>query len=191
MAYSGGGGTGTGLQQLNLLNALNGPPTPTASQQAPSNSALLSPGLGSAASSATDPWNASSTRSDTPLLLSNAGPPLSTTPLPQQQQLANGQNHAASNGTPHIGSRLLLSQPTPPPDSSTSPTPSAQAVPNGNGAAVSTSAENDKVHALIAELCNPATREGALLELSKKREQWDDLALVLWHSFGALHNSIE
>jgi CCR4-NOT transcription complex subunit 9 len=27
-------------------------------------------------------------------------------------------------------------------------------------------------------------RETALLELSKKREQYEDLALVLWHSFG-------
>ncbi len=29
-----------------------------------------------------------------------------------------------------------------------------------------------------------AQRENALLELSKKREQYEDLALVLWHSFG-------
>jgi CCR4-NOT transcription complex subunit 9 len=34
------------------------------------------------------------------------------------------------------------------------------------------------------DLMSPTTREAALLELSKKREQWDDLALVLWHSFG-------
>lgn len=45
--------------------------------------------------------------------------------------------------------------------------------------------ENEKVYYLIVDLMNPATREGALLELSKKREQWDDLALVLWHSFGS------
>lgn len=44
--------------------------------------------------------------------------------------------------------------------------------------------ENDKVYWLIVELLSPNTREAALLELSKKREQWDDLALVLWHSFG-------
>jgi hypothetical protein len=47
--------------------------------------------------------------------------------------------------------------------------------------------DNEKVFALIAELCHPSTRESALLELSKKREQWDDLALVLWHSFGSLY----
>jgi len=44
--------------------------------------------------------------------------------------------------------------------------------------------ENEKVYYLIVDLMNPNTREAALLELSKKREQWDDLALVLWHSFG-------
>lgn len=55
--------------------------------------------------------------------------------------------------------------------------------------------ENEKVYYLIVDLMNPNTREAALLELSKKREQWDDLALVLWHSFGkfslSLYNSID
>ncbi|ORY92747.1 cell differentiation family, Rcd1-like-domain-containing protein [Leucosporidium creatinivorum] len=46
--------------------------------------------------------------------------------------------------------------------------------------------ENEKVYYLIVDLMSPNTREGALLELSKKREQWDDLALVLWHSFGVM-----
>lgn len=36
----------------------------------------------------------------------------------------------------------------------------------------------------IAQLMNPAARESALLELSKKREQFPQLALILWHSFG-------
>lgn len=49
----------------------------------------------------------------------------------------------------------------------------------------SNQSENEKVYYLIVDLMSPTTREGALLELSKKREQWDDLALVLWHSFGA------
>jgi len=37
----------------------------------------------------------------------------------------------------------------------------------------------------IADLLNDNTREAALLELSKKREQVPELALILWHSFGA------
>lgn len=59
----------------------------------------------------------------------------------------------------------------------TSATPSALNL-GGNG--------HESVYYLIVDLMNPNSREGALLELSKKREQWDDLALVLWHSFGTL-----
>lgn len=44
--------------------------------------------------------------------------------------------------------------------------------------------EEPKIYALVIDLMDPTTRETALLELSKKREQYDDLALVLWHSFG-------
>lgn len=39
---------------------------------------------------------------------------------------------------------------------------------------------------LVAELVNPDLREKALLELSKKRETFDDLAPILWHSFGTI-----
>ncbi|KAL0953435.1 hypothetical protein HGRIS_004669 [Hohenbuehelia grisea] len=46
--------------------------------------------------------------------------------------------------------------------------------------------EDGKIYSLVIELLDPAMREGALLELSKKREQYDDLALVLWHSFGIM-----
>lgn len=45
--------------------------------------------------------------------------------------------------------------------------------------------ENRRVLEWIAQTLNSATREAALLELSKKREQVPELALVLWHSFGA------
>lgn len=44
--------------------------------------------------------------------------------------------------------------------------------------------EEGKIYALVIDLMDVSTRESALLELSKKREQYDDLALVLWHSFG-------
>ena len=39
---------------------------------------------------------------------------------------------------------------------------------------------------LVLELTNPDQREGALLELSKKREAFQDLAPILWHSFGTI-----
>lgn len=41
-----------------------------------------------------------------------------------------------------------------------------------------------KVLDWVAQLMNASTRETALLELSKKREQVPELALILWHSFG-------
>jgi CCR4-NOT transcription complex subunit 9 len=44
--------------------------------------------------------------------------------------------------------------------------------------------DNRRTVEWIAQLLNPATREQSLLELSKKREQVPELALVLWHSFG-------
>lgn len=46
------------------------------------------------------------------------------------------------------------------------------------------SEDNKRVLEWIAQLMKPATRETALLELSKKREQVPELALILWHSFG-------
>ncbi|CAO3659084.1 hypothetical protein INT44_008355 [Umbelopsis vinacea] len=46
--------------------------------------------------------------------------------------------------------------------------------------------DEEKIYTLVLELLNPNLREQALLELSKKREQYDDLALILWHSFGVM-----
>lgn len=50
--------------------------------------------------------------------------------------------------------------------------------------------EEIKIWGLVMDLARADTRETALLELSKKREQYDDLALVLWHSFGACNSSM-
>jgi CCR4-NOT transcription complex subunit 9 len=46
------------------------------------------------------------------------------------------------------------------------------------------SEESRKVFIWVAELLDPNRRETALMELSKKREQVPELALVIWHSFG-------
>lgn len=46
------------------------------------------------------------------------------------------------------------------------------------------SEDNRRVLEWIAQVLNASTRESALLELSKKREQVSELALILWHSFG-------
>ncbi|KAG1584961.1 hypothetical protein G6F48_007565 [Rhizopus delemar] len=46
--------------------------------------------------------------------------------------------------------------------------------------------DEEKIYSLVLELLNPSTREQALLDLSKKREQFEDLALVLWYSYGVI-----
>ena len=46
------------------------------------------------------------------------------------------------------------------------------------------SEDNRRVLDWVAQVLNANTREAALLELSKKREQVPELALILWHSFG-------
>jgi CCR4-NOT transcription complex subunit 9 len=53
-----------------------------------------------------------------------------------------------------------------------------------NGAPPPSGSEEEKIYILITELLDPETRETALLELSKKREMYEDLALVLWGGFG-------
>jgi CCR4-NOT transcription complex subunit 9 len=45
---------------------------------------------------------------------------------------------------------------------------------------------NKVMEQLVLDLTNPATRENALLELSKKRETFPELAPCLWHSFGTV-----
>jgi hypothetical protein len=53
-----------------------------------------------------------------------------------------------------------------------------------NALEASVSEDNRRTLQYIADLLNENTREAALLELSKKREQVPELALILWHSFG-------
>ncbi|EPT00933.1 hypothetical protein FOMPIDRAFT_1036498 [Fomitopsis schrenkii] len=69
----------------------------------------------------------------------------------------------------------------------THPTPQSM-VPgfNGTSPGIMGVHEETKIYGLVIELLDANTRETALLELSKKREQYDDLALVLWHSFGIM-----
>lgn len=54
----------------------------------------------------------------------------------------------------------------------------------GGIAGMSPGHEEGKLFSLVIDLMDPNTRETALLDLSKKREQYEDLAMVLWHSFG-------
>ena len=63
-------------------------------------------------------------------------------------------------------------------------TSNAEMAPTISASEGTVSDENRKVLDWIAQLMKPETRETALLELSKKREQVPELALILWHSFG-------
>ena len=51
--------------------------------------------------------------------------------------------------------------------------------------------ENRRVLNWVAELLHGSSRETALMELSKKREQVPELALIIWHSFGKHRTSIK
>ncbi|KAH8204323.1 hypothetical protein TruAng_001486 [Truncatella angustata] len=57
---------------------------------------------------------------------------------------------------------------------------------NGNNIESNVSEDNRRTLAYVADLLKESTREAALLELSKKREQVPELALILWHSFGVM-----
>ena len=47
-----------------------------------------------------------------------------------------------------------------------------------------TAHEKQEIYNLIHDLSDPVTREGTLLELSTKRDQFDGLAVALWYSAG-------
>lgn len=59
---------------------------------------------------------------------------------------------------------------------------------NLSSAALATrqTSDDDQVYTWIHRLMHGPDSEQALLELGKKREQYDDLALILWHSFGVM-----
>jgi hypothetical protein len=58
-------------------------------------------------------------------------------------------------------------------------------VVGGGQAAEFATGDYSQIFEWVSQLLKgPEGREKALLELSRKREQYDDLALILWHSFG-------
>jgi len=91
---------------------------------------------------------------------------------------------AVSNNIPGILPNMHLA----PPPGVAAPLPSSTPPPNG------TQANSQSIHALedpnvyhwICQLTYGPQKEQALLELGRKREQFDDLAIVLWSSFGVM-----
>ncbi|RID68380.1 hypothetical protein BRARA_C00540 [Brassica rapa] len=55
-----------------------------------------------------------------------------------------------------------------------------------SGASSSNNRRLSTAEQLVLDICDPNLRENALLELSKRREIFQDLAPLLWHSFGTI-----
>ncbi|GMP65280.1 hypothetical protein CsSME_00026144 [Camellia sinensis var. sinensis] len=63
---------------------------------------------------------------------------------------------------------------------------SASSAANAAGPQPSKDRKMQSAEQLVLDLSNPDVRENALLELSKKRELFQDLAPLLWNSFGTI-----
>ncbi|KAL7186592.1 hypothetical protein ACSBR2_028344 [Camellia fascicularis] len=63
---------------------------------------------------------------------------------------------------------------------------SASSAANAAGPQPSKDRKMQSAEQLVLDLSNPDLRENALLELSKKRELFQDLAPLLWNSFGTI-----
>ena len=74
---------------------------------------------------------------------------------------------------------MVVGPAQPPP---TSPSAASTNLANNNPAGGSI----DELHLLVLQLVNHDQREGVLLELSKKRESFPDLAPILWHTVGTV-----
>lgn len=107
-------------------------------------------------------------------------------PKPVYHPQGNGQYSSYARGLSNFSETPPLSAPS---AQGHHMPPGGYATPNLAHGAIGLP-EDGKIYSLVIELLDPGTREGALLELSKKREQYDDLALVLWHSFGEYSNSV-
>ncbi|KAG1348236.1 CCR4-NOT transcription complex subunit 9 [Cocos nucifera] len=78
-----------------------------------------------------------------------------------------------------------------PPSLSTSPSlggppPSSPAAAAGTAAQGTKDRKMASAEQLVLDLCDPELRENALLDLSKKREIFQDLAPLLWNSYGTI-----
>lgn len=100
----------------------------------------------------------------------NMSSPVSSTPSPNPTGPSNG-----GSGPPSAGATGQTSNNS----SMNSGQPQSS---NSNSAPVS----RERIATWITELLSSSTREAALMELSRKREKVNDLAVLLWHSFGSV-----
>jgi len=72
------------------------------------------------------------------------------------------------------------------PSSTPQPTQGLASVPGTPGGNNTNNDPMAELHLLVLQLVNQDQREGVLLELSKKRESFPDLAPILWHTVGTV-----
>ena len=98
---------------------------------------------------------------------------------PQQPQLQ--QHNSSSMSASLLQSSASLPQTSSLPSSSSLLPPTSSLPPSS-----SPSPFPSRLYAHVVDLTSLDKREAALLELSKKREEFPDLAPILWHSFGTI-----
>jgi CCR4-NOT transcription complex subunit 9 len=118
-----------------------------------------------------------------------------------QDSWPHGNQHSTQQGSSHNQqgqasqqhyTRIAVSQNNASRENNNNPPAAASLAAMGEqGADQSVSEDNRKVLQWVADLMEPARRETALMELSKKREQVPELALVLWHSFGVMTSLLQ
>lgn len=101
----------------------------------------------------------------------------SSTPSPNPMITSNGSG--GGSGPPSAGASGQTS------NASGAGAGQSQA-PGSNNPANDTPVSSERIACWITELLSSATRENALMELSRKREKVVDLAVLLWHSFGSV-----
>jgi CCR4-NOT transcription complex subunit 9 len=101
----------------------------------------------------------------------------------QQQQQYNRLNSGHNNGGNNNNNNALAA--------AAAAAAAAGHGQDGPGGPDNVSEDNRRTMGYIADLLNESTREAALLELSKKREQVPELALILWHSFGVMTSLLQ
>lgn len=91
--------------------------------------------------------------------------------------------YATTGAVPHMNTHTAMAS------SLSQTTPASQQAPQGHSNSNSSQGKalnDEQIYQWISELVTGENRERALLELGKKREQYDDLALVLWNLFGVM-----
>ncbi|KAL6882737.1 cell differentiation protein rcd1 [Trichoderma longibrachiatum] len=113
----------------------------------------------------------------------------------QAQQQAQQQQHQQQQAAQQQQAQQQQQQPPPHygrmPGGHANVNNSIAATHGQDGGHDNISEDNRRTMAYIADLLSENTREAALLELSKKREQVPELALILWHSFGVMTSLLQ